>query len=60
MGNLLFILAIALIWFFPVFMVITSGKTSSREKIAWVLAIIFISWFAWVIYLLLAPLKKKD
>ena len=25
-----------------------------------ILAVIFITWFAWVFYLLLAPLKKKD
>ena len=34
------------------------GRTDGREKIAWILAVIFISWFAWIFYLLLAPVRR--
>ncbi|HRP90037.1 MAG TPA: hypothetical protein PKX92_08355 [Edaphocola sp.] len=49
----------ALLWLLPILIILSSGKTSGKEKLAWVLAVIFISWFAWIFYLLLAPLSKK-
>ncbi|WP_194774533.1 hypothetical protein [Pararhodonellum marinum] len=49
---------IGFFWLLPVLIIISSSKTRGGEKLAWVLAVIFISWFAWVFYLLLAPLKK--
>jgi len=39
---------------------LSSSKTSGSEKLAWILAVLFISWFAWTFYLLLAPLKRKE
>ena len=36
-----------------------SDRTSGGEKLAWILAVIFISWFAWIFYMLLAPLKSE-
>jgi len=51
---------IAFIWLLPLLIIISSGKTTGGEKLAWVLAVIFISWFAWIFYLLLAPIKKKN
>jgi len=59
MEGLLFILVIVLVWFLPLIIIITDNKTSGNEKLAWVLAVIFISWFAWVFYLLLAPIKQR-
>jgi hypothetical protein len=50
---------IGFIWVLPILIIISSGKTTGSEKLAWVLAVIFISWFAWIFYLLLAPIKKK-
>jgi hypothetical protein len=47
-----------LIWLLPVIMIIKSNRTTRNEKIAWVLAVILVSWFAWLFYLLLAPLKR--
>jgi hypothetical protein len=59
--SLLILLAIVgFTWLLPVLIIISSSKTSGSEKIAWILAVIFISWFAWIFYLLLAPLKKKE
>jgi hypothetical protein len=51
---------IGFIWALPILIIISSGKTTGSEKLAWVLAVIFISWFAWIFYLLLAPIKKKN
>lgn len=49
-----------LIWLLQVLMIIKSNRTTRNEKIAWVLAVIFISWFAWLFYLLPAPLKRGE
>ncbi len=49
---------IAIIWLLPIFIILKSNKTSGNEKTAWILAVVFISWFAWVFYMLLAPIKK--
>lgn len=58
--TLLIILgAIAFAWVLPIILISSSRKTTGSEKIAWLLAVIFISWFAWIFYLLLAPIKKK-
>jgi hypothetical protein len=59
MGDVLG-LAFLLIWVTPIILVAQSNKVEGNEKIAWVLAIIFISWLAWIFYLLLAPLKGND
>ena len=48
------------IWFLPILIIVTSDRTTGGEKLAWVLAIIFLSWFAWIFYFLLAPIKKPD
>lgn len=50
---------IAFCWLLPIIIIMSSRKTTGREKLAWILAVIFISWFAWIFYLLLAPIKKK-
>lgn len=58
--SLLIILAIiGFAWLLPILIIISSDKTTGSEKLAWVLAVIFISWFAWVFYLLLAPIKRR-
>jgi threonine/homoserine/homoserine lactone efflux protein len=48
------------IWFLPILIIATSDKTTGSEKLAWILAIVFLSWFAWIFYFLLAPLKRKS
>jgi hypothetical protein len=58
--NILVILgAIAFVWLLPIIIIASSRKTSGGEKLAWLLAVLFVSWFAWIFYLLLAPIKKK-
>lgn len=60
MGGLFILFVVALLWFLPLIIIISDNKTSGSEKLAWVLAVIFISWFAWIFYLLLAPLKQRS
>jgi uncharacterized membrane protein len=54
-GFILFII----IWAIPVIAICVSSRTSGGEKVAWILAMIFVSWFAFIFYLLLAPLKDN-
>ncbi len=54
------LLLCALIWLLPIVLIAGSDRTGGGEKVAWILAVIFVSWFAWVFYLLLAPLKQPS
>ncbi len=47
------------IWILPVWIIATSDKTNGYEKIAWLLAMFCLSWFAWVFYFFLAPIKPR-
>ena len=49
-----------LIWLLPIIIIAASDKVTGAEKLAWILAIIFLSWFAWIFYFLLAPIKKPE
>jgi hypothetical protein len=53
--GLVFLIA----WIIPIILIGVSDRTSGGEKLAWILAVIFVSWFAWIFYLLLAPLKSR-
>ncbi|MFM8995933.1 MAG: hypothetical protein ACKOI1_06750 [Bacteroidota bacterium] len=57
--SLIFVAIYALIWLAPLLIISKSSKTSGSEKIAWIIAMLFVSWGAFVFYLLLAPLKKR-
>jgi hypothetical protein len=48
------------LWLLPILIIADSDKTSGGEKAAWILAILFLSWFAWIFYFLLAPLKPRE
>ena len=55
----LILLAIcALVWLLPLIIISRSSATSGQEKMAWILAVLFISWGAFIFYLLLAPIRK--
>ena len=47
------------IWFLPILLIVRSDKTGGAEKLVWVLAVLFVSWFAWIFYALLAPVGEK-
>lgn len=62
-GSLFALLGVLLcivVWILPIVLIAVSDRTVGKEKLAWILAVIFVSWFAWVFYLLLAPLKRPD
>lgn len=52
-------IAFVVIWFLPILIILCSDRTTGGEKLAWILAIVFLSWFAWVFYFLLAPIKPR-
>lgn len=56
---LIFIGGAFLVWFLPILIIASSDKTTGGEKCCWILAIIFLSWFAWVFYFFIAPIKAK-
>lgn len=56
---LLCAVAVFAIWLLPIWIIATSDKTTGGEKICWILAILCLSWFAWVFYFFLAPLKPR-
>lgn len=58
--TLIMLVIILSIWLLPILFILSSRKTTGNEKLAWILAVIFISWFAWIFYILLAPIKKKE
>lgn len=58
-GSIIVILIIGFIWLLPFISIISSRKTSGGEKLAWILAVLFVSWFAWIFYLLIAPINKR-
>jgi DMSO reductase anchor subunit len=57
-GSIFFLIG-GIVWLIPLIVILSSSRTSGGEKAAWVLAVIFISWFAWIFYFLLAPLNDK-
>lgn len=46
------------LWLLPFILVAKSNKTSGSEKLVWLLALFFISWFAWIFYIFLAPMGE--
>lgn len=48
------------IWLLPILIIASSDRTTGGEKLAWILAIVFLSWFAWIFYFLLAPIKERS
>ena len=45
-----------LLWIIPIIAISISDRTNGGEKFAWILAVIFVSWFAWVL-LVISALK---
>jgi hypothetical protein len=59
MFSFLFGVVFFIVWIIPIILIGASDRTSGGEKLAWILGVIFVSWFAWIFYLLLAPLKSR-
>jgi hypothetical protein len=54
------LVVVLVVWLIPIILILTSNKTSGAEKLFWLLAVVFVSWFAWILYILLAPLGEKN
>jgi hypothetical protein len=48
-----------LIWLLPIVLIAASDKVGGAEKLLWILAIIFLSWFAWIFYFFFAPIFDR-
>ena len=48
-----------LLWLLPIVIIAASDKVGGAEKLLWILAIIFLSWFAWIFYFFFAPLFDR-
>jgi hypothetical protein len=53
------VLGCAFLWLLPILIIANSDRTTGGEKLLWILAIIFLSWFAWILYFLVAPIKPR-
>jgi hypothetical protein len=60
MFSLLCAVLFFMVWIIPIMLIGASDRTTGDEKLAWILAVIFVFWFAWIFYLLLAPLKSPS
>ena len=59
LATLIVLGAILFIWVLPLLIIMSSKKTTKSEKVAWLIAVIFIERFACIFYILLATMKKK-
>ncbi len=50
----------AFLWLLPILLILRSQKTNGAEKLFWILAVLFVSWFAWIAYVLMAPIGGQD
>ena len=48
-----------LLWLLPIVIIAASDKVGGAEKLLWILAIIFLSWFAWIFYFFFAPVFDR-
>jgi hypothetical protein len=48
-----------LLWLLPIVLIAASDKVGTAEKVLWILAIIFLSWFAWIFYFFFAPVFDR-
>lgn len=48
-----------LLWLLPIVIIAASDRVGGAEKLLWILAIIFLSWFAWIFYFFFAPIFDR-
>jgi TctA family transporter len=48
-----------ILWLLPIVIIAASDKVGGAEKLLWILAIIFLSWFAWILYFFFAPVFDR-
>lgn len=58
--GLFSMLLMVIIWLAPVVLILRSDKTAGLEKLIWLGLIFFFSWFSWILYMILAPIDKRN
>ncbi len=53
------IVAILLVWLLPIIDIARSSRVDKDEKLIWIFACLALSWFCWILFYALAPLKKR-
>lgn len=47
-------------WLIPIIVVAKSSKVDGVEKLVWIMSILFVSWLAFIAYLIAAPVMKNS
>lgn len=53
-------IAIVVLWGIPLGFILSDPIISRKERIIWVFAVVFVSWFAWLLYFLVAPVLPRE
>jgi hypothetical protein len=53
------IVVILLVWLLPIIDIARSSRVDKDEKLIWIFACLALSWFCWILFYALAPLKKR-
>ena len=56
---LTWILLAFLLWGIPLGFIVSDPIVSRKERIIWVFATLFVTWFAWLLFLWVAPVLPK-
>ena len=52
--------AVIILWGIPLGFIVSDPIISRKERIIWVFAVLFVSWFAWLLYLWVAPVLPRE
>lgn len=53
------LVAILLVWLLTIIDIARSSRVDKDEKLIWIFACLALSWFCWILFYALAPLKKR-
>ncbi|KFZ36487.1 hypothetical protein HR45_16020 [Shewanella mangrovi] len=54
------LLVLLFCWLIPITIISRSQNVGRQEKLAWIVATLFISWICLILFMLIAPLKPND
>ena len=50
---------VVVIWGIPLTFILSDPSISTKEKAIWIFAVLFVSWFAWLLYFFVAPVLPR-
>jgi len=53
-------LFIFVFWVTPIAMIMKNQEASKKEKVLWIFAAFFVSWFAFILFVFIAPVFPND